>query len=206
MLRKFVWSVMVLAVLGLLSTGCAKKRIDSSGAGSGSAQTTEQDDSLGLGPNKTLEGESQSQEQRDMESRDLEEAKDVDEWEAKQAAEEEEEQLALDELRQQIYFDFDSFELKSEPRELLQEKAAVLEDNPRLKVIIEGHCDERGTQEYNLALGERRARAVYEFLILLGIDAQRLQIVSYGEERPAVEGHNEAAWAKNRRCEFKIYE
>lgn len=205
MLRKFVWSFMVLVVLGLLSTGCAKKRIDSSSAGSDASQTTVQE-SQDLGPNGTLEDESQSQEQRDMESQDLEEAKDVDEWEAKEAAEEEEEELALEDLREQVYFDFDSSELKSDARELLQEKAAILEDNPALKVIIEGHCDERGTQEYNLALGERRARAAYEFLILLGIDAQRLQIVSYGEERPAAEGDNEAAWAKNRRCEFKIYE
>ena len=204
MLRKCVWSLMVLVVLGLLSTGCAKKRIDSSSAGSGATQTTVQE-SQDLGPG-TLEDESQSQAQRDMESRDLDEAKDVDEWEAKEAAAEEEEELALQDLREQVYFAFDSSDLKSEARELLQEKAAILEDNPALKVIIEGHCDERGTQEYNLALGERRARAAYEFLILLGIDAQRLQIVSYGEERPAIDGHNEAAWAKNRRCEFKIYE
>jgi peptidoglycan-associated lipoprotein len=113
--------------------------------------------------------------------------------------------LELATLREQIYFDFDSFELKPQARTRLKEKAMILEESPKLKVIIEGHCDERGTQEYNLALGERRAKAAYEFLLLLGIDANRLQIVSYGEERPAVKGHNEAAWAKNRRCEFKVY-
>jgi len=73
-----------------------------------------------------------------------------------------------------------------------------------LRLVIEGHCDERGTEEYNLALGERRARAAYEFLILLGVESNRMQIVSYGEEFPADPGHNETAWAKNRRDEFKV--
>ncbi|MFO7727503.1 MAG: OmpA family protein, partial [Desulfonatronovibrio sp.] len=76
----------------------------------------------------------------------------------------------------------------------------------KLRLVIEGHCDERGTAEYNLALGERRARAAYEFLILLGVDSDRIQIVSYGEERPLASGSNEAAWAENRRAEVKVLE
>jgi len=85
----------------------------------------------------------------------------------------------------------------------LTDKAELLKANPALSLLIEGHCDERGTNEYNLALGERRARAAYEFLVLLGIDSSKLQIISYGEEYPAVQGSNEDAWGKNRRDEFK---
>ncbi|MDP3430467.1 MAG: peptidoglycan-associated lipoprotein Pal [Desulfomicrobium sp.] len=102
-----------------------------------------------------------------------------------------------------IYFAFDSNELTQESRQVLTEKAELLKANPALSLLVEGHCDERGTNEYNLALGERRARAAYEFLVLLGIDASKLQIISYGEEYPAVQGSSEEACAKNRRAEFK---
>lgn len=102
-----------------------------------------------------------------------------------------------------IYFAFDSNELTQESRQILQEKADLLKANPALSLLIEGHCDERGTEEYNLALGERRARAAYEFLVLLGVESSKMQIISYGEEYPAVQGANEAAWSKNRRDEFK---
>lgn len=102
-----------------------------------------------------------------------------------------------------IYFAFDSNELSQESRQILTEKADLLKANAALNLLIEGHCDERGTNEYNMALGERRARAAYEFLVLMGVDSSRLQIISYGEEYPAVQGANEEAWAKNRRAEFK---
>ncbi len=107
-------------------------------------------------------------------------------------------------LHQRIHFAFDSYELSPKARAILKKKAEVLLKYPNIKMVIEGHCDERGTEEYNLALGERRARAAYEYLILLGIDADRLSIVSYGEERPLDPRHNEEAWAKNRRDEFRI--
>lgn len=103
-----------------------------------------------------------------------------------------------------VYFDFDKFDLKTDSKDVLKQKADVLKKFPAIRVLVEGHCDERGTQEYNLALGERRARAVYEYLVMSGVNAGQLEMISYGEERPAVEGHNEAAWAKNRRGEFKI--
>ena len=102
-----------------------------------------------------------------------------------------------------IYFAFDQSDLTSESRQVLTEKAELLKAHPALAVLIEGHCDERGTNEYNMALGERRARAAYEFLILLGIESSRLTIISYGEEYPAVPGATEEAWEKNRRDEFK---
>ena len=102
-----------------------------------------------------------------------------------------------------IFFEFDKYEIKQESKQILTKNAGLLKQFPQIKVKIEGHCDERGTEEYNLALGERRARAAYEFLVLMGIDSSKLQIISYGEEYPAVQGSNEAAWSKNRRDEFK---
>jgi len=102
-----------------------------------------------------------------------------------------------------IYFAFDSNELSQESRQILTEKAQLMKTTPGLSLLIEGHCDERGTEEYNMALGERRARAAYEFLVLLGVESSKMQIISYGEEYPAVKGSNEAAWSKNRRDEFK---
>jgi len=104
-----------------------------------------------------------------------------------------------------IFFDFDKFDLKAESKEVLKGKAAILKKFAGWKMLVEGHCDERGTEEYNLALGERRARAAYEFLVVLGVPSSRLKVVSFGEEKPAVASHDEAAWAKNRRDEFKVF-
>lgn len=102
-----------------------------------------------------------------------------------------------------IYFDFDKSDIKPESRPVLEKIAAYLLKNPALDLLIEGHCDERGTEEYNLALGERRALSARRYLIGLGVASGRLQTISYGEERPVDPGHNETAWAKNRRAEFK---
>ncbi len=101
-----------------------------------------------------------------------------------------------------VYFDYDSFALRPDALATLKQNAELLKQYPNVMVQIEGHCDERGTQEYNLALGERRALAVREFLMNLGISGNRLITISYGEEFPAVIGSNEAAWAQNRRAEF----
>jgi len=109
---------------------------------------------------------------------------------------------AYNSLTEMIFFDFDRSELKDDARATLQRKADVMRDNPDVTLRIEGHCDERGTVEYNLALGERRAEAAKQYLVDLGIDPDRLTTISYGEERPLEEGHNEAAWSRNRRDEF----
>ena len=105
-----------------------------------------------------------------------------------------------------IYFDFDKSEIKTEARATLTEKAKWMRANPQHSLIIEGHCDERGTNEYNLALGERRATAAAKFLEAMGISYDRISTISYGEERPADLRHNEDAWADNRRDEFKLSE
>jgi peptidoglycan-associated lipoprotein len=103
-----------------------------------------------------------------------------------------------------VYFEFDSSDIKPEYRPLLEEKAAWLTAYPEYRVRIEGHCDDRGTAEYNLALGEKRAIRVMDYLVSLGVPARRLSTISYGEERPAVPGQYEEAWAKNRRAEFRV--
>ena len=103
-----------------------------------------------------------------------------------------------------VYFDFDAYNLRSDARDALQHNAQLLRDNPDVRIQIEGNCDERGSDEYNLALGKKRAEAAKSYLVDLGIDPSRISTLSYGEENPAVRGHNEMAWAQNRRDEFKV--
>lgn len=103
-----------------------------------------------------------------------------------------------------IYFDFDSHELRSDAKNTLNRASAQLRSNVKIALSIEGHCDERGTTEYNLALGEKRAVAVKDYLVNSGLDKSRLQTVSFGEEKPAAAGHDEQSWTKNRRAEIKV--
>lgn len=103
-----------------------------------------------------------------------------------------------------IFFAYDSAELSGEARATLEENAKWFRRFPDATIIVEGHCDERGTEEYNLALGDRRAQSTVGYLVQLGVDSSRLEPISYGEERPMVEGHNEAAWSKNRRAQFSV--
>ena len=98
-----------------------------------------------------------------------------------------------------VFFNYDSAELDTDAQELLQDQVAWLKQYSNVSVIIEGHCDERGTREYNLALGEKRAQSVKNYLINLGISSDRVSTISYGKERPAVVGSNDGAWAQNRR-------
>lgn len=101
-----------------------------------------------------------------------------------------------------VYFDYDSSDIQTSQRATLEAKGAWLKANPNATITIEGHCDERGTSEYNLALGDRRAARAKSFLEKLGISGDRMETVSYGEEKPAVVGNNEKAWSKNRRAFF----
>ena len=103
-----------------------------------------------------------------------------------------------------VYFDYDSDQLTAETEERLQMKASILRANPTMQLRVEGHADERGSTEYNLALGQRRAESVRTFLAGYGIQANRLGTISYGKERPAVEGSTETAWSRNRRAEFAV--
>ena len=106
-------------------------------------------------------------------------------------------------VNEDVHFAFDS-SLDGEAERILEQKAAWMQDNGAVSVQIEGHCDERGTSAYNLALGERRANSVQEYLTVLGVDPSRLSTISYGEEQPLDPGHDEAAWSRNRRAHFVI--
>jgi peptidoglycan-associated lipoprotein len=103
-----------------------------------------------------------------------------------------------------IFFDFDKSNIRDDQRAAMGDNVAWLKANPRAKITLEGHCDARGTVEYNLALGERRAKAVKDYLVAAGIPADRIAVISYGKERPFVLGHDESAWKWNRRGHFVI--
>ncbi len=110
----------------------------------------------------------------------------------------------INELASMIHFDYDQFNVRSSDEQLVARKVAIMRANPALRVRIVGHADERGSDEYNLALGMRRAVAVKDFMVRMGVDAGRIDVASLGEERPMDVGSNEAAWAMNRRGEFEI--
>jgi len=103
---------------------------------------------------------------------------------------------------QPAFFDYDSDALREDAKAALDKDAKLLRDNPTWHLVVEGHCDERGTVEYNQALGERRAQAAKAYLVQAGIDAGRFHVISYGKERPFSDGHDESAWAQNRRAHF----
>lgn len=116
----------------------------------------------------------------------------------------EEEMQAVQATLKPVYFNYDQFTLSPEAQAALQYNAEILRRAPNLPVVAEGHCDERGTSEYNLALGDRRARASMDFLAGQGVPAERLSSVSYGSELPVDPAHNEAAWSKNRRVYLRV--
>ena len=107
-------------------------------------------------------------------------------------------------LATMIHFDLDKSNIRADDMGALDQKVAILQANPNLRIRIAGHCDERGSDEYNLALGNRRAQAAKQYLVSHGIDASRIETQSWGEERPLVDGHDESAWSQNRRDEFEI--
>jgi len=108
-------------------------------------------------------------------------------------------------MLQTVYFDFDRSDLRQDSRDVLSRNAEILlKSKQNANITIEGHCDERGSAEYNLALGERRAKSVQQYMLSLGVQPDRLSVLSYGKEKPAVQGNDEEAWAKNRRAEFVL--
>jgi peptidoglycan-associated lipoprotein len=103
-----------------------------------------------------------------------------------------------------IHFDFDKYFIRDDAKPVLELNAVWLKKWNSVKVLIEGHCDERGTEEYNLALGEKRAKSTFDYLVSLGISSDRIQIISFGKSQPLDMGHNEIAWQKNRRAQFTV--
>ena len=113
-------------------------------------------------------------------------------------------QAALKAGLTKIYFNFDSANLSTDARNALSKNADLIKNSPTAKIQVQGNCDERGSDDYNLALGEKRAKAAVQYLVNLGIPAKQLSSISYGKEKPVATGHNEASWAKNRRDDFVL--
>ena len=187
---------LLLVIPGLLFTvSCAKKAVKSDAS---MTQMSEAEAAKMAAEKATKEAEAKGMERK----RTMEEERLKDE-----AAKREIEDKAAARHRfenKDIHFEFDKASLLPEAQEILKEKAQWLQKNAGVSAIIEGHCDERGTNEYNIALGDRRAESAKKFLINLGIAGSRLEAISYGEEKPVDPGHNENAWAKNRRAHFVI--
>jgi len=205
MIRKNSLVVILALCLGLILSGCPKKTVPISEP---SAQKSEDA--------ARLEAEKAAKEKAEREAREKEEAR-IKEEAAKREKEKEfekslvakkqpgiEGEVLESKLLKDIYFDFDKYEVRPQDIGILKENAALIMKSPTLKIQIEGHCDERGTAEYNLALGERRANSAKKYLVSLGIPADRLSTISYGKEMPLDPGHTEEAWAKNRRGHFII--
>jgi peptidoglycan-associated lipoprotein len=191
-MRKKIWIILALAFIipGLLfSVSCSKKAVKDDTA---MAKQAEDEEAM-----KAKEAAEKAKQEEMARQRAMEEERLKEESMMKQQARD----MFLND---DIHFEFDSSTLTPEAQLLLKKKAEWLQNNPEAKSTIEGHCDDRGTSEYNLALGDRRATSAKTFLVDLGISASRLTTISYGEERPIDPGQNEAAWAKNRRCHFNI--
>ncbi|SLM32944.1 Pal [Desulfamplus magnetovallimortis] len=190
--KAFCLFIMMAAVV--LTFSCAKKTIQSDPSSNGSEISQAEKDAR----DAALKAEELARQQSAIEEQRLkdEELKNRETAQKKAARE-------LFENKD-IYFDYDSSELTPIARMALKEKADWLSENPYAAVTIEGHCDERGTTEYNLALGEKRAISAKNYLQDLGIADNRMSTISYGEEKPQVRGNDEASWAKNRRVHFII--
>jgi peptidoglycan-associated lipoprotein len=113
------------------------------------------------------------------------------------------EEINREGVLQTIYFDYDQSEIRPDQRAKLQANAQYLRENTHFRLLVAGHCDERGTREYNMALGERRASATMQYMVSLGVPRNRIEIISYGEEQPAAQGATESAWQQNRRAQFQ---
>ncbi|WP_028321965.1 peptidoglycan-associated lipoprotein Pal [Desulfatiglans anilini] len=182
MFSKRLFEIMLCLVLGvalLFTVSCAKKQVavsDATGVKSGVA-----DDSADR-------------------AREAERARMMELERAQRLAQQQVEAFQ----NERIYFDFDRSDLRSEAKVILQKKAEWLRSNTEYRLVVEGHCDERGTNEYNLALGDRRANTTKDYLVALGVDDMRISTISYGEEKPLDPGHSEGAWSQNRRAEFRL--
>jgi len=203
-MRKKYWIhlALLLVIPGLLFTvSCAKKTVQTDT----SAQEMSDEDKAAQEAAAAAAARARAQAQAQAEAEELARQRALEAEKERAAAEQREIMAARNAfLNENVYFAFDSDVLQPAAQRLLRQKAAWLQRNGGVSVTIEGHCDERGTNEYNLALGERRAQSVNAFMKDLGISSVRLSTISYGEERPLDAGQTEEAWAKNRRAQFVI--
>ncbi len=201
MIRKSIGILILILCLGLILTGCPKKSLVKEEPSLKKAEELAAERERAA----KLEAERVAKEERERELAKMreEEARKAREFEKSLLAKKEpgiEGEVFESKLFKDIHFDYDKYNIRPGDAEILKENGALLMKYPNVKVQIEGHCDERGTNEYNLALGERRSNSTKKYLISLGISPDRISTISYGEERPVDPGHNEEAWAKNRRA------
>jgi len=185
--------LLLLVVSFLFVVSCAKQRDVSTDAGGEATGAVEQ------------AGQTEGDGQEGISEEEIAARKQAEAEAAQQRREAQREKAAKEKfVNENVYFGFDDSSLTKKARTILAAKADWLRSHPDVAVVIEGHCDERGTKEYNMALGQRRAQSIKNFLLNAGIDASRLNTISYGEERPVDPRSNEMAWAKNRRGNFRI--
>ncbi len=193
MKQKIALGFILLLVIGLMmSAGCSKKQVQPDGSAIGTI------DPFDLAHERALSPEEEAAKRRAIEEQLLMDEQHLTDEQKRQAM------LRQQFVTEDIYFGFDQAVITPEAQEVLRNVAEFLRENPRVSMVIEGHCDDRGTAEYNLALGERRALAAKAFLMNMGISGSRLMTISYGEERPKDPRKTEEAWAKNRRAHFVI--
>ena len=185
------WLLALLILSGLFLLACGKKEIKTDGltGAPGGEQVKEDDAEKAKKRARIREQELTEQQLRE---------KALAEEEARRRA------MAAEFENEDVFFEFDQFVLSDSAKAVLNKKAKWLKDHPNAKALIEGHCDERGSTEYNLALGQKRAEAAMQYILALGINPSRVSTISFGKEKPADPGHNEAAWAKNRRAHFVL--
>ncbi|MDP2970604.1 MAG: peptidoglycan-associated lipoprotein Pal [Deltaproteobacteria bacterium] len=201
--KSYIVSVIFILCIGLILIGCPKKTVvkDESSARPEAAKIEAERVA------KEKEGEAKEKEVKEKEAARLKEEQAKREFERSLVAKRTpgiEGEVFESSLLKPIFFDFDKYDIQPGDAEILKGNSALLKKFPNVKIQIEGHCDERGTNEYNLALGERRANSTKKYLTSLGVTADRVSTISYGEEKAMDPGHNEEAWTKNRRAHFVI--
>ncbi len=201
--KSYIVSVIFILCIGLILIGCPKKTVvkDEPSVKAEAAKIEAERVA------KEKEGEAKEKEVKEKEAARLKEEQAKREFERSLVAKRTpgiEGEVFESSLLKPIFFDFDKYDIQPGDAEILKGNSALLKKFPNVKIQIEGHCDERGTNEYNLALGERRANSTKKYLTSLGVTADRVSTISYGEEKAMDPGHNEEAWTKNRRAHFVI--
>lgn len=188
--NRWGYAAMIVFIAVVMAVGCAKKQTVKSDGTAGTGTETPAAPGAGVAETPVRETPAKPEEPTRLAAKEAEAG----------VAVTEEKPSRFDDVR----FDFDKAVMRDDGRKTCQVVAAYMMKNPGAKLLIEGHCDERGTAEYNLALGERRAAAVMTYLVSLGVPKAALSTVSFGKERPLDPGHDEGAWAKNRRAHFVL--
>ncbi len=188
---KILYAIVLVALIALPMGGCAKKL---------APQSATMEETPGMTDGMTRQGEAGGMQDGAVGESRITEEPVIGENSLTPAAQAAKSTPEL----QRIFFDYDQYTLTPEARQILADNADFMKQRPQAAVVIEGHSDERGSDEYNLALGERRAQAARDYLLSLGVPSDRLSVVSYGEERPLVQGSGEGTWKQNRRVEFLL--